>query len=110
MPDATPQQMEWFNELQRVTTRPDVAARLMNEAGHINVMQWVPKVKVPTIVFHCEHETNIPFKEGQMLAKTIPNAKFVPLPSRNHLVLESETAWPIFVRELGNFLGWSHAK
>jgi hypothetical protein len=41
-----------------------------------------------------------------LLAAGIPGAKFIPLPSRNHLVLEHEPAWKIFLRELGEFVGW----
>ena len=41
-----------------------------------------------------------------LLAAGIPGARFVPLPSRNHLVLDSEPAWPIILGELGEFLGW----
>jgi hypothetical protein len=62
---------------------------------------------VPTIVFHSEHEAAIPFNEGRLLAADIPGARFVPLPSRNHLLLAHEPAWPILLRELGGFLEWS---
>jgi hypothetical protein len=42
-----------------------------------------------------------------MLAAGIPGSRFVPLPGRNHLLLEHEPAWRIFLEELGVFLGWS---
>lgn len=32
-------------------------------------------------------------------------ARFVPLPGSDHLLLEHEPAWKIFLRELGAFLG-----
>ncbi len=63
-------------------------------------------IQVPTIVFHCEGDAAIPFNEGRRFAANIPGARFVPLPSRNHLLLEHEPAWPILLRELGDFLGW----
>ncbi|MDX1619699.1 MAG: helix-turn-helix transcriptional regulator, partial [Nitriliruptorales bacterium] len=47
----------------------------------------------------------IPFEEGQLLAKLIPDARFVPLDSRNHILLEEEPAWERFVAELDTFLG-----
>jgi len=34
----------------------------------------------------------------------IPNARFVALESKNHLILEDEPAWPRFVDEVDAFL------
>jgi len=66
-------------------------------------------VKAPAIVFHAQRDAVVPFDEGRLLAAGIPGSTFVPLPSRNHLLLEHEPAWPIFLRELGAFLGWRDA-
>jgi DNA-binding winged helix-turn-helix (wHTH) protein/pimeloyl-ACP methyl ester carboxylesterase len=107
VPDAGPEQMEWFNELQRISATPENAARLMEEFSRIDVRPLLPGIQAPAIVFHSEHEAGIPFNEGRLLAADIPGARFVPLPSRNHLVLAHEPAWPILLRELGDFLGWS---
>jgi pimeloyl-ACP methyl ester carboxylesterase len=106
MPGATSEQMDWFNELQSVSASPDNAAELMREAGHINVVDLLPQIRVPTLVLHCEDELAVPFDEGRLLAASIPGARLVPLPGRNHLVLPTEPAWPLFLRELGDFLGW----
>jgi hypothetical protein len=38
------------------------------------------------------------------MASMIPDARFVPLESTNHLLLENEPAWPRFVSEVRNFL------
>ena len=40
-----------------------------------------------------------------MLASLIPGARFVPLASRNHILLANEPAWPVFLREVDAFLG-----
>ena len=34
----------------------------------------------------------------------IPNARFVPLASKNHLPFETEAAWPLFLSEFRAFL------
>jgi hypothetical protein len=39
------------------------------------------------------------------LAAGIPGARFVPLDSRNHLVLENEPAFARFIEEIHAFLG-----
>ena len=96
--------MEWFNELQRISASPENAARLMEEFSRIDVRALLADIQAPTIVFHCEQRRAIPFDEGRLLAADIPGARFVPLPSRNHLVLAHEPAWQILLRELGDFL------
>jgi pimeloyl-ACP methyl ester carboxylesterase/DNA-binding winged helix-turn-helix (wHTH) protein len=106
IPDAGAEEMEWFNDLQRISASPENAARFMEEFSRIDVRSLLPRINVPTIVFHCQEDGAVPFDEGRLLAASIPGAKFVPLPSRNHLLLEHEPAWTIFLRELGGFLGW----
>jgi pimeloyl-ACP methyl ester carboxylesterase/DNA-binding winged helix-turn-helix (wHTH) protein len=106
IPDAGPEQMEWFNDLQRISASPENAARLMEEFACVDVRPLMAGITVPTLVFHCQDDGAVPFEEGKLLAASIPGAKFVSLPSRNHLVLEHEPAWKIFLRELGEFLGW----
>ena len=106
MPQATPEQSDWFNELQRVTTSPDNAAQLMLEAGKINVVDLLPRVKCPTLVLHSREDAAIPVTEGRLLAARIPGAKFVELPSCNHLVVPQEPAWGVFLQALGEFMEW----
>ena len=110
IPEATTEQWEWFNQMQRISTSPETAARLVQTWGRIDVTEILPDIRVPTIVFHCEHDTAVPFEEGRRLASAIPGAQFVPLPSRNHLVLAEEPAWNLFLEELGAFLGWKRSE
>jgi Tol biopolymer transport system component/serine/threonine protein kinase/pimeloyl-ACP methyl ester carboxylesterase len=118
VPDATPEQWQWFNDLHQVSTSPDNAIRLLDELGKIDVVDLLAQVKVPTLVLHCRDEVVVPFEEGRMLAGLIPGARFVPLEGRNHLLLESEPAWAKFVAEVRRFLKtepfeakreWSHS-
>jgi DNA-binding winged helix-turn-helix (wHTH) protein/pimeloyl-ACP methyl ester carboxylesterase len=104
--NATPQHQEWFNNLRRVSASPENAARIMEACDKINVRALLPSVSVPTIVFHSEGDRGVPLHEGRILAAEIPNARFVPLSSANHLLLADEPAWRVFLVELGRFLGW----
>jgi DNA-binding winged helix-turn-helix (wHTH) protein/pimeloyl-ACP methyl ester carboxylesterase len=106
IPDAGPAEMEWFNDLQRITSSPENAARFMDQFASVDVRPLLADIVVPTIVFHCQEDGVVPFNEGRLLAAGVRGARFVPLPSRNHLLLEHEPAWQIFLRELGAFLGW----
>jgi pimeloyl-ACP methyl ester carboxylesterase len=59
---------------------------------------------VPTIVLHARDDAVVPFAEGRLLATLIPDARFVPLDGRNHVLLPDEPAWPVFVAEVDRFL------
>ena len=109
VPEATPEHKQWFDELQRVSTSPENAARLMELDDEIDVRSLLPQVRVPTLVMHCDRDQVVPPKHGQFLAGEIPGARYVSLPSANHLILESEPAWPLFLEELGLFLNWHGA-
>ena len=104
-PDATPEQAQSFNDLQRISTSPENAVKLLNEMGQIDVVDLLPRVKVPTLVLHCRDEAGVPFEEGRLLASSIPGARFVQLDGRNHLLLEGAPAWGTFVKEIRRFLG-----
>ncbi len=104
-PEGTPEQTRWFNELQRVTSSPENAARIMSAFADIDVTGLLPKVAVPTLVLHGRHDAGVPFEQGLRFAHGIPNARFVALETRNHLVLEHEPAWRQLVDEICAFLG-----
>ena len=89
-----------------MTTSPDNAAQLMMEAGKINVVDLLPRVKCPALVLHSREDAAIPVTEGRLLAARIPGAKFVELPSCNHLVVPQEAAWGVFLQALGEFMEW----
>jgi pimeloyl-ACP methyl ester carboxylesterase/DNA-binding winged helix-turn-helix (wHTH) protein len=104
--NASPEHQRWLNDLQRVSATPENAARIMEACDVINVRDLLPNVSVPTIVFHCDRDRAVPPEEGRIIAAEIPNAKFVPLSSPNHLLLAEEPAWRLFLEELGRFVGW----
>ena len=103
---ATPQHAQWLNDLQRVSASPENAARIMEACDDINVRNLLPQVSVPTLVLHCDRDRVVPPEEGRIIAAEIPGARFVPLPSSNHLLLPEEPAWEVFLTEIGRFLDW----
>ena len=105
MPDATADQMNWFNELERVSASPENAVRLWSEVGSIDVVDRLASIAVPTLVFHSQNDARVPFEQGRLIAATIPGARFIPLESNNHILLETEPAWQVFVSEKQRFLG-----
>ena len=47
----------------------------------------------------------VPFEAGRRLAAAIPNARFLPLDGKNHILRADEPAWLDFKKELNEFLG-----
>jgi len=62
------------------------------------------QVRHPTLVLHATGDQAIPLREGEALAKGIPGARFVPLDSNNHILLEREPAFRRFMDETKTFL------
>lgn len=104
MPEGTPEQIRWFNELQRISTSPENAVKMETAFYDIDVREAVAKVETPTLVLHARDDAMVDFEEGRRLAAAIPDAKFVPLQSKNHLLLEDEPAWKRFMEEVLDFL------
>jgi pimeloyl-ACP methyl ester carboxylesterase/DNA-binding CsgD family transcriptional regulator len=105
VPGANTEQIGWFNELCRRTTTPETATRLLTVRADVNVRDLLPKVRVPTLVLHARHDEMVPFGSGQFLAAEIPNAEFVQLESRNHILLADEPAWAHFKEAVLEFTG-----
>ena len=104
VPGGTKEQEDWFNELQRVSTSPEDAARNLKAHGEIDITGLLGDVQIPTLVMHARDDARVPFDFGRRLAAGIPGARFVQLQSRNHLILENEPASARFVQEIRAFL------
>ena len=79
------------------------AAGVVESVGP-DVTEVAPLVHTPTLVLHVKQDAVVPFEQGRFLARLIPGARFVPLEGRNHVLLETEPAWPRFLAEVRAFL------
>jgi pimeloyl-ACP methyl ester carboxylesterase/DNA-binding CsgD family transcriptional regulator len=109
MPDATEQQVEWFSDLCRKTTSPEIAGELLERRSRLDVSALLPHVTMPTLVLHARNDLVVPLAEGRLIAARIPSAQFVELDSRNHILLEHESAWERFCAAVSEFAGLSVA-
>jgi pimeloyl-ACP methyl ester carboxylesterase len=105
VPDASEEQRQWFNELQRKTCSPANAVALQKALGPIDVSGVLSEVSCPALVLHAEGDMRCPLEEGKLVAAGIPGSRFVLLDSKNHILLEHEPAWHVFLREVRSFLG-----
>jgi pimeloyl-ACP methyl ester carboxylesterase/DNA-binding SARP family transcriptional activator len=104
MPDGSRELWTAFNELQRSTTSPENAASVLEISGGIDVVEEAQRVRVPTFVLHARRDQRPPFEQGRRMASLIPGSRFMALDSNNHILLEDEPAWPVFLTAVERFL------
>jgi pimeloyl-ACP methyl ester carboxylesterase/DNA-binding CsgD family transcriptional regulator len=104
IPRGTPEQLRWWGDLEQVSASAEVAARTLEAFQQIDVSELAQSLSVPAIILHSKGDIAVPFDEGRRLAALIPSARFVPLESDNHVLLETEAAWPLFLSEIRAFL------
>jgi DNA-binding CsgD family transcriptional regulator len=105
LPDGTPEEVGWFNELERLSAPPSMAARIIRSFGPLDVTADAARVSCPTLVMHARNDARVPFEEGRLVASLIPGARFVPVEGRNHALLERDPAFARMFSELHDFLG-----
>jgi len=107
IPGGSREQIDSFNSLLQKSTSLEDASKLLRCFWEEDLRDLAPQVQCPTLVVHARGSTLIPFDEGRALAALIPDARLLPLESRNHIILPSEPAWQELVAALESFCGSS---
>ena len=104
IPDATEEQMRWFDDLQRMSTSPAnaVASRIARQ--QVDIHSELPRITAPTIVLQAIGDRSTSFDNAVSVSSRIPGARLVSLESRNHILLADEPAWTVFMNEVSAFL------
>ncbi|MEX1194121.1 MAG: adenylate/guanylate cyclase domain-containing protein [Dehalococcoidia bacterium] len=105
MPEADIDMIRWFNELQRVSGSAQTVMALIGSIAAIDVRDLLPQVQTPTLVAHGRGDLACPFEGGREIASMIPNARFLPLDSNNHLMLPGEPANDVLLKAITEFIG-----
>lgn len=104
IPDASPAQKAGFDELQRVASSAQNAARINDMNASVDVTDLARQLRVPVLVMHCEGDKRVPLEEGRRLAALIPGARFLTLPGNNHAIVPGTPAYDLFIREFHRFV------
>jgi class 3 adenylate cyclase/pimeloyl-ACP methyl ester carboxylesterase len=107
MPTATREQADACNELMRLSASPEFALRFFETIAEFDVRHLLPQVRAPTLVMHVRDDIPSPIALGRELAAGIPNARFVALPGKNHMILEQDPGVAQFLNELKSFVSAS---
>jgi DNA-binding CsgD family transcriptional regulator len=100
IPEASREQIRSYTDLLHQTTSPGTAIAMQRSFNMTDMRTIVSKVRCPTLVLHTKSDAIVPFDEGRKVAALIPGARFVSLESANHILLDTEPAWPQFVAAL----------
>src|SRR5437899_11495557 len=77
IPEAGPEQMRWYNELQRVSCTPENAARFDSVFSTVDVTQLLKNISVLTLVPHARHDSVVPCEQVSFVATPIHGSRFV---------------------------------
>jgi pimeloyl-ACP methyl ester carboxylesterase/DNA-binding CsgD family transcriptional regulator len=104
IPEATEEQMRWFDDLQRMSTSPEnaVASRVGRQA--VDIADDLSRISAPTLILQATGDRATSFENGVGVSSAIRGARLVALESKNHILLEGEPAWGTFVREVAAFI------
>ncbi len=103
IPDAGEGDVQWLTRLQREAATPEMAIRLLDLSYGVNLIDLLPRVRVPTLVMHRRGDRAAPFKLGREMASLIPNARFVPLDGNIHIPFFGDA--DAILRSVAEFLG-----
>jgi pimeloyl-ACP methyl ester carboxylesterase/DNA-binding CsgD family transcriptional regulator len=104
IPDATEQQMRWFDDLQRMSTSPEnaVASRLGRQ--QVDIVDEISRISAPTLILQATGDRSTTFDNAVRVSGLIEGSRLVALDSRNHILLADEPAWSTFVEEFVAFI------
>ncbi len=104
IPDATEEQMRWFDDLQRMSTSPANAVTSRIARQNVDIIDELAGITAPTLVLQAIGDRSTFFEYAVSVSSKIPGARLVPLQSRNHILLADEPAWRVFIDEVSSFL------
>jgi pimeloyl-ACP methyl ester carboxylesterase/DNA-binding CsgD family transcriptional regulator len=104
IPGGTEEQMRWIDDLQRMAIDAETAVLARSQRQVTDASGRLAELDLPTLVVHSRGDQMNEFRHSRELAANIRGARLVALESNNHIVLADEPAWPVFMREMTEFI------
>ncbi|HEX6030540.1 MAG TPA: alpha/beta fold hydrolase [Tepidiformaceae bacterium] len=105
--NAEPDDIEYFTEMQRVSTTPERAYEYSKHTYPVGLEEAARNVKAPTLVLHRREDRLVPMSRSRRLAALIPGALFRVLEGENHWLVFDDPGAPEFVQAIEEFTGKS---
>jgi class 3 adenylate cyclase/pimeloyl-ACP methyl ester carboxylesterase len=104
MPDATPEEVNWFNDFQKACGPGENMARFREMFDEMDISSLLQDILIPTLIVHSDEDAIAPLSEGKFLASRIPDARFVKLKSKNHMMFGNEPDFTKFIDSVNSFI------
>ena len=75
----------WFASYFRQSASPGAAAQMLRMNTYVDLRAVLPTIRVPTLVLQALDDRDVDVRDGRYLAEHIPGAKYVELPSGDHM-------------------------
>jgi class 3 adenylate cyclase len=75
----------WFAQMTRSIASPGKARKIWIEAGNLDAREYLPRIRVPTLVMHRPEELVWDVRHARYLAEHIPGARYVELEGTDSL-------------------------
>jgi class 3 adenylate cyclase len=76
---------------ERLGASPSAVVALMRMNSEIDIRPILPSIRVPTLIIHRQGDVRVNVEAGRYMARQIPNAKYLELPSSDHALWTGET-------------------
>ncbi len=76
-------------QYERMSTSPGDARALLERWVSQDVRELLPRLQVPTLVLHREHDQLVRVGHGRYLAAHVPGARYLEAPAGDHIVVDS---------------------
>lgn len=104
LPDKTGIDTGWLYEHLRDTIRADVSVRIIESIADFDFRAFLPRIDIPTLVLHSSGDRAVPSDHGKAVAQAIPAARFLEVPSSNHILTQTEPHWLETLGKVMDFL------
>ena len=103
LPGATKEELKSLSDIQRLSTSPEISARILELCYAIDVTKSLPNINTPTLILHREGDRSMLLKHGRQLASEIPNSSFKILSGNAHPVWYGDSKK--IIEEILEYLG-----
>ena len=103
-PDASREDLAETADYMRRSIAAEDFGPFRDAIGRLDAIDVLPRVACPALVLHATGDRLHPPEQGRRLAAGIPDARFVALDTRNHVMPVYDPAWPVARAEIDAFL------
>ncbi|MEM0949941.1 MAG: alpha/beta fold hydrolase [Pseudomonadota bacterium] len=104
LPQTSQVDSAWLDDYFRQTISARVSVQVIDAIGDYDFRDTLTRIEAPTIVLHAQDDVAVPIDHGRQVAKAIPGATFLEVPSRNNAFSQIDAEWQKSLQTIMDFL------